>query len=103
MRKLILTSIILLFAFAAYTQYGSFYKQNSNEDRKKVESSQELMFDIHGMYSRSVKQEKLIGASFIGDLIYGYPKTWIVDYISSEVSVTCNGKTRSAMSKNDSL
>lgn len=65
--------------------------------------SQDLSYEIRGTYSHPVKKEKLNGAKSMSDIIPGYPTSWITDYISTEISTTCNGKTTKAMGTNDIL
>lgn len=62
-----------------------------------------LMFDVHRTYDRPVKMEKLRDARTISDFWEGFPKAWIVDCISSEISATCGGRILKATGLNDTL
>lgn len=63
----------------------------------------ELAFDVHRTYDRPVKMEKLQTAHTISDFWEGFPKAWIIDCISSEISATCNGRILKAKGLNDTL
>jgi len=65
--------------------------------------SQDLKYEVRGRYQRPVKKEKLEEARFLGDFISGYPTNWITEYVSVEISATCNGKSMKAVSLNDFL
>ena len=66
--------------------------------------SQELNFEVHGTYSNPISKEKLSEAKTMRDINPGYPSSsWITAYISSEVSVTGNGKNFKAAGTNDIL
>lgn len=65
--------------------------------------SQDLNYDVRGIYARAIKQEKLHAPKQLSDLIEGYPVNWIDSYASVEISASCHGKERKAKSINDSL
>jgi TonB family protein len=65
--------------------------------------SQDLRFEVQGKYQRSIHQENALTASFMIDIMTGYPASWITDYISVKVSGTCEGKLISAIGVNDTL
>ncbi len=65
--------------------------------------SQDLRYEVRGKYQRSIHQENTRTARFMTDLMTGYPASWITDYISVEVSGTCDGKLISATGVNDTL
>ena len=65
--------------------------------------SQDLGYGVRTTYQRSVKKEKLSEAKTMRDINPGYPFSWITDYISTEVLVTCNGKILKSVSANDTL
>jgi TonB family protein len=65
--------------------------------------SQDLTYDVHGMYSNPVRKEILNDAKTMIDINPGYPTSWVSDYISAEISATCNGKVVNAKSPNDNL
>lgn len=68
-----------------------------------VSFSQNLIYNVHGAYTRAINKEKLNLAKNVADIISDYPINWIEDYVSVEVSSTNNGKTVKAVSKNDVL
>lgn len=65
--------------------------------------SQNLSYEVRGIYHLPIKKEKLSEAQTISDMNAGYPKTWITDYISAEIRTVCDGKVRKAVSTNDRL
>jgi len=66
--------------------------------------SQDLNYDVHGAYSRSVTKEKLNDAKTMRDINPGYPtSSWITDYVSAEILATNNGKAMKAAGKNEVL
>jgi TonB family protein len=65
--------------------------------------SQQLKYDVRGLYARSVKKEKLQSAQSMADISAGYPSAWITDYVSAEILATTDGKTQKASSANDKL
>lgn len=65
--------------------------------------SQDLNFEVHGTYARSIKKEKLNNPKTLSDITSDYPASWISDYISAEITATCNGKVLKAVSPNDAL
>jgi TonB family protein len=65
--------------------------------------SQEMNYEVRATYARAIKQEALQSPKLMRDLIEGYPVNWISTYTSSEISATCQGKERKAMSRNDTL
>ena len=65
--------------------------------------AQDVQYDVLGTYSSPVKKEALVEAKTMSDIYSGYPTSWITDYVSAEISATCNGKVIKAMSTNDVL
>ncbi|MGB4850636.1 MAG: hypothetical protein WBP41_22100, partial [Saprospiraceae bacterium] len=65
--------------------------------------AQDVTYDMHGLYSNPVKKEILNDAKTMSDINPGYPSSWVSDYISAEISATCNGKVMNAKSPNDKL
>jgi TonB family protein len=103
MKKLILTSATLLFALAAFTQKGDYTRKwYRSEFTPDPGSRQELMFEVHGIYSRPVKKVNLNEVRLISDISPGYPVNW-VEYVSTEILATCNGKTMKATGVNNML
>lgn len=64
---------------------------------------QELWFDVSATYVHPVKKEALAGVRTLQDINPGYPASWITNYISVEVSATCDGRLMKEMSQNDTL
>ena len=64
---------------------------------------QNINYDVHGAYSRSIKKITLTQASTLSDIIPQYPSQWIKDYAFVEVIVTADGKTAKAAGKNSTL
>lgn len=65
--------------------------------------SEELRYEVRGMYSRSIKKETLGEARVLSDIISDYPINWITSYVSVEILATSNGEFRTAISTNDTL
>ncbi len=65
--------------------------------------SQEMSYEVRATYTRAIKQEALQSPKLMSDLIESYPANWISSYKSSEISATCQGKERKAISRNDTL
>ena len=98
-KKLIFTSATVLFI-----TLSSFAQYSKNSGPLFIpELSQDLKYDLNGRYTRPIKREKLQEAGFIHELISGYPANWISNYVSVEISATCNGKAVKAWSVNETL
>jgi TonB family protein len=65
--------------------------------------TQDLNYEVHGKYSHPIKNEQLIKARFISDIIPDYPAQWITQYVSVEITATNDGKTMRAEGANDTL
>lgn len=65
--------------------------------------SQDIRYEVHGSYSRSITKEKLHQATSMSDVIQEYPAEWITNYVSVEILAICNGKAVKANSANDIL
>jgi TonB family protein len=83
MKNILISSLLVLFYGAAF--------------------SQKLDFQVQGTYERSVKKVNLEKAESLSDIIIGYPSSWITDYISAEITTTSNDKVGKALSANDRL
>lgn len=59
-------------------------------------SAQDLKFDVHTTYLRSIDKESLIVAKEISDICPGYATRWIKDIQSIELTSTTNGKLSKA-------
>ena len=108
MKKLILTSTAVLFiGLTAFPQYYSAtsvkYDPGASAKKDITGSSRDLKYQVHGKYSRTIKDEKLKDARLISDIIDGYPVNWITNYISVEILATRGGKTIKTLSSNNTL
>ncbi len=65
--------------------------------------AQDLMYEVRGKHVRSIKKETLNSAHTMADLSPGYPSAWITEYLSTEITTTCNGKVIRAESNTESL
>lgn len=65
--------------------------------------SQMPICEVRPLYTHAVKKEKLTAAKLVSDLIPDYPQSWISDYVSVEVTSTCQGKPKKAVSTNEVL
>lgn len=104
-KKFILASAAVLFiALTAFAQNGIDNKKwYVSESDAGSGISRDIMFEVRGKYSRSVTKEKLDEANLLRDVIDGYPVNWISDYVSVEISSTCDGKAMQAVSMNETL
>lgn len=68
-----------------------------------VNSSQDLRFDVNPAYRCSVKKETLDKALLLRDISEGYPTSWVIDYVSTEISTTRHGKLTKASGSNETL
>jgi TonB family protein len=64
---------------------------------------QNINYDVHTPYSRSVKKEVLTEAKTLGDIISHYPVNWITSYDSVRLVVKKENKIQSLKGKNDIL
>ncbi|MDZ4708820.1 MAG: energy transducer TonB [Saprospiraceae bacterium] len=65
--------------------------------------AQELRFEVRPTYSRPVNKYKLNEATTLVDINPGYPTAWVTDYVSTELTVTSNGKVIKATGINATL
>jgi len=67
--------------------------------------SQNLWFDVRGNSFEPVGKDVLVAAKTMSDFNEGYPSSWIKneDYVSSQITGTCNGKVVKALGINDVL
>ncbi len=56
--------------------------------------AQDLRFDIHPNYKHGITRDKLLLANSIADVIDGYPKNWLKDLISVDISFKNNDKLK---------
>jgi len=80
-----------LFTLCLALVFTNFFSQE-----KKQEVKQEIIYDVKSTYVNTIKKEKLNEIETMDDIIPGYPKMWITSYISTKISVSCNGKTENA-------
>ena len=76
---------------------------NIFSQEKREEIKREIIYDVKSTFVNTIKKEKLNELQSLDDLIPGYPKMWITSYISTEISVVCNGKTAKAAGINHVL
>lgn len=79
------------------------YNQSVKQEQKGDDFTQNLWYDIHGAYTHSVTKEKLKVTKSLSELNPGYPANWLADFISTEISSTCNGKPMKAVSTSSNL
>jgi TonB family protein len=65
--------------------------------------SQELFFEVKGDYEHPIKKNDLMDVAMLRDFIPSYPISWIVEYISVEISTSENGKPVVAQGKEEKL
>lgn len=63
----------------------------------------DLPYIVRAKYARTITMEKLKKANSLSDLIPYYPVNWIDEYISVEISSSCNDKNSKAVGPNDVL
>ncbi|MCB0430992.1 MAG: energy transducer TonB [Flavobacteriales bacterium] len=63
----------------------------------------ELRYNLRDTQAHRVKKDQLERAERLGDFIPFYPDSWIADYRSVQITVTVNGQTLTAKSRNDVL
>ncbi|MBK8829255.1 MAG: energy transducer TonB [Saprospiraceae bacterium] len=80
---------VLLIAWLVMVTFGAF--------------SQDLAFEVKGAYARPVRAEKLEKATTMGDLIDGYPSSWITEYVSTGIQIVSDQKVNQALSFNEQL
>lgn len=93
---ILFTIIIFNTAFAQNFQFGilgTAAAPNSNIN------SQNLYFDINGAYQNFIKKADLENPITLKDINSGYPTSWVIDYVSTEITTICNGKTEKAKGK----
>ena len=65
--------------------------------------SQDLNYQVRGKYNSPVTKETLNASKTISDFRPGYPSSWIHEYISTEITVTGEGKFFKATGANETL
>jgi TonB family protein len=65
--------------------------------------AQDIRFNVNPTYSRSLKKSEMQNVKTMADIQKDYPKNWISDYKYVVVSGTVNGKSKAALSQNDTL
>ncbi len=59
-----------------------------------IVNAQDTRFDLHPMYRHGIKLEKLHAATSISDIIEGYPKNWLTNFISVDISFKQNNNVK---------
>ncbi len=94
MKNICYQLIILLFIILIFPHLGA------SQDN----STFELRYEVNRIYPPlSLTKEKLNEACTIADINKYYKPSWVKEYISVEVLAYCEGKIRSAVSKNDTF
>lgn len=98
--NIILLSLLLFFKLSTAQdvtyEFGEIYTYfQQNRAPKKVE----LRYMVRGVHARSIVRETLNKAQVMSDIYAGYPTSWVKDYVSIEMSATCNGKVVKAQGK----
>lgn len=96
MNKIItlISGVLLLCNLSSYSQSGF---------PNIIEKENELYYEVHGTYKRSVKKTQFNNAKLIRDVVSGYPSNWISSYVSVEIIGTCAGKVVKALGLNEKL
>lgn len=96
MNKIItlISAVLLLCNLSSYSQSGF---------PNIIEKENELYYEVHGTYKRSVKKTQFNNAKLIRDVVSGYPSNWISSYVSVEIIGTCAGKVVKALGLNEKL
>lgn len=63
--------------------------------------SQDLAYEVRGKYPKTITKGVLASSNTLSDLIQGYPKNWVEDYVYVEIHNKENGT--SAIGKNEVL
>jgi TonB family protein len=97
----ILFSLILLSSFAQKEKYENpgTYKKPEMQDSVYNNNSQNLWFEIRPTYKNPLKKEKVNSAQSFDEISSDYPKNWLSEYVSTEISTTTHGKTMAAVGK----
>lgn len=95
MNKIIalISAVLLLNTFSSYSQSGF----------PSIGMENEMYYEVHGTYRRSVKKSQFNNAKLIRDVVSGYPSNWISSYVSVEIIGTCAGKVVKASGLNEKL
>lgn len=91
----------MLIGVTAFAQTGDQWIGNGFARVSNV--TRELNIDVRATYSNPLKEESLHGVQLLNDFMPYYPKNWIHDYISVEISTSSNGKLMKASSANNRL
>lgn len=65
--------------------------------------SQDLSYEVRGMYVHPVTSENLVTAQTMSGIMPDYPSSWIMDYVSTTILLTSDGKVMQASGTNDVL
>ncbi|MBS1537698.1 MAG: energy transducer TonB [Bacteroidetes bacterium] len=98
MKNIIILLPLFLMAFTSYSQDMNFGIGGASSRIVR-----DLSYEIRGTYSHPVKKEQLNSIKTMSDIIPEYPSAWITNYVSVEISATCDGKSMKAVSTNSNL
>ena len=98
MKKNIILLPLLLMFFTGYSQDMNFGIGGTSS-----RTIRDLSYEIRGTYSHPVKKDQLNSIKTMSDIIPEYPSAWITNYVSVEISSTCDGKSMKAVSTNPNL
>lgn len=65
--------------------------------------AQDVVYEVHGLYTRTIIKSKLKSARSLRDIIENFPKDWINGYNSVEIKSTCNGLSKTSSGLNELL
>ena len=65
--------------------------------------AQDLNYEIRGQYERPLQKAAVQKATMLDDIITGYPKNWISEYVSVEVTTSQDGTSTKTFSNNNIL
>jgi hypothetical protein len=89
---ILISSVFLIIGIKAFSQ-DSFFNNVVND----------LNYEVHGAYNRSIKKSQFNNSKLIRDVVSGYPSNWISSYVSVEIIGTCAGKVFKASGLNEKL
>jgi TonB family protein len=65
--------------------------------------AQMLAMEVHGLYEHAYTRQAMASAQVMDHIVQEYPASWIVDYVSVDITATCNNTVVSATGTNDTL
>lgn len=110
MKQYSLIFSLLLFSSLSFAQdfADAFLKvdfQKAGEESSVDLLRQKFRYEVYPFHipARPASSTKLRTAKAMSDLIKAYPSSWVSDYVSTEISVVSNGKTKTAAGTNEVL